>query len=369
LKPIQFLKTGEWMLNKLKVYFAKRDFMARRGEIYELLYSNLSESGSGKVATIRELFDAWAVRENKRGNSIALVFRSIVAKLEAGHTFSGAIGPFIPAEEGWIMDAGEASGRLVEALKSAHIQCRSGNEIKSIVAAAVAEPAMSVLSISLTAWFCGTSLWPEVLKVVDLQFWPAWATPLVKFEIAFAQHWQIMAVIAFLAWLYIWSMPRWTGRVRSVFDAVPPWSIYRDRQSAAFLGVLGGLLSSGMELDAAMARIEKASDPWLQWHIQKIRVRLSATGANPLKALDDGLFSAAIMDFIEDASRTRSFDAAITHLGTDAMPLIIRKVKTMAAVAGTVLTLLTGLVFLYQVAVQQSGVTQATNNFTRSAMK
>jgi len=82
------------MLNKLKVYFAKRDFMARRGEIYELLYANLSESGSGKVATIRELFDAWAVRENKRGNAIALVFRSIVAKLEAGHTFSGAIGPF-----------------------------------------------------------------------------------------------------------------------------------------------------------------------------------------------------------------------------------------------------------------------------------
>lgn len=356
-------------MNSLNVYLAKRTFMARRGEIYELLYSNLSESGSGRISTMRELFESWAARENKRGNAIALVFRSMVTKLDEGQSFSTAIAAFIPVEEALILDAGEASGRLVEALHSAQIQCKSGNEIKSLVATAVAEPAMSMVSISLTAWFCGSSLWPEVLKVVDIKFWPAWAVPLVKFEMAFAQHWQITAVIVFIGWLYMWSMPRWTGRIRSIFDAIPPWSIYRDRQSAAFLGVLGGLLSSGMELDAAMGRIEKASEPWLKWHIQKIRTRLSATGANPLKALDDGLFSASIMDFIEDASRTRSFDSAITHLGTDAMPLIIRKVKAMAAVAGTVLTLLTGFVFLYQVAVQQSGVTQATNNFTRSAMK
>jgi type II secretory pathway component PulF len=357
------------MYKKIRIYGAKKAFMAKRSEIYELLSANLSEAGSAKSATIKELFDAWATREHKRGQAIALVHRSIAARLAAGQPFSGAMAPFIPVDEQLILDAGEASGRLAGALKSAQMQCKSGQEIQSLVAAAVAEPAMSALSIGLTAWFCGNSLWPEILKVVDIQYWPGWTLPLVQFELAFAKHWQVLGLLGLVVWLYFWSMPRWTGRVRSLFDAVPPWSIYRDRQAAAFLGVLGGLLTSGMELDHAMARIEKHAQPWMKWHVRSIRQRLSSAGDHPLKALDGGLFSASIMDFIEDASRTRSFDAAITHLGTDAMPIIVRKVKVLAAVSGTVLTLLTGVVFLYQVAVQQSGVTQATNNFVRSAMK
>lgn len=353
----------------LNVFLGKRAFMAQRGEIYELLQSNLGESGSGKVATIKELFESWANRENTRKNAVGLIYRSIVNRLEGGHTFARAIAPFIPKEESLIIDAGEASGHLVEALQSAQSQSKAGAEIQSLVTAAIAEPAMSVLSIGLTGYFCGSSLWPEMLRVVDIQYWPSWCLPLVQTEMAFAKHWQVLGVVVLLMGLYVWSIPRWTGHVRSLFDKVPPWSIYRDRQSAAFLGVLGGLLSSGMELDAAMQRIEGASDPWLRWHIKQIRARMAVRGANPLKALDGGLFSLSIMDFIEDAARTRSFDGAITHLSSDAMPMIIGKVKTMAAVAGTVMTILTGMVFIYQVAVQQSGVTQATSNFTRSSMK
>ena len=353
----------------IQVFLGKRAFMAQRSDIYELLQSNLGESGSGKVATIKELFDSWANRENTRKNSVGLIYRSIVNRLDGGHNFARAISPFIPKEESLIIDAGEASGRLVEALKSAQAQCKAGTEIQSLVTAAITEPAMSVLSIGLTGYFCGTSLWPEMLRVVDVQYWPSWCLPLVRAEMAFAQHWQMLGVMVLLMVLYLWSIPRWTGHVRSLFDKIPPWSIYRDRQSAAFLGVLGGLLSSGMELDAAMERIEVASDPWLSWHIKSIRRRMSVRGSNPLKALDSGLFSLSIMDFIEDAARTRSFDGAITHLSNDAMPLIIAKVKTMAAVAGAAMTILTGAVFIYQVAVQQSGVTQATSNFTRASMK
>lgn len=356
-------------MNPITIYFAKKAFSDQREDVYALLQSNLSEAGSGRVATIRELFDAWAVRENKRGGSIGLVYRSIATRLEEGHTFANALGPFIPVEEALIIEAGEAAGRLTQGLKSAQTQCNAGSQIKSMVAAAIAEPALSAVSIGLTGWFCGSALWPEMIKVVDLKYWPGWTLPLVSFEMAFAKHWQISGLLIFVVVAYLWSMPRWTGRIRSLFDKVPPWSVYRDQQSAAFLGVLGGLLSSGMEMDAAMGRIENSARPWLRWHIQKIRVRLASTGANPMGALDNGLFSHAIMDFIEDASRTRSFDEAITHLSTDAMPMIIRKVKVMTAVAGTVLTLMTGSVFLYQVAVQQVGVTEATNNFQRANMK
>ena len=46
--------------------------------------------------------------------------------------------------------------------------------------------------------------------------------------------------------------------------------------------------------------------------------------------------------------------------------MIVQRVKTMATVTGTVFSLLTGMVFMYQVAVQQSGVTEATNRYMQS---
>ena len=357
------------MLKNIQIYIAKREFMSTRGDIYEMIEANFSEGGSGRVSTIREIFDAWATRESSRKNSIALVHRSIVKRLDAGYTFSKAITPFIPKEEALIIEAGEASGRLVEALKSVAQQKAATSEIGSIAAAAVAEPAMGALSIFGTSWFCGSMLWPELLRVVDEKYWPAWAIPLVHFEMNVARYWQLSACLLLLAWLYWWSMPRWTGISRKFFDSIPPWSIYRDRQSAAFIGVLGGLLASGMEMDSALARIERGASPWMAWHVQNIRKRYAVSGANPMRAFNTGLFSTAIIDLIEDASRNRSFDGTLIHMSAEALPIIVRRVRAMAMATGMVLTLLTGMVFMYQVAVQQSGVNSAMNNFSQAQQK
>lgn len=354
------------MFHWLKIFLAKKEFMAARGDIYELLENNFSESGSRKVSTIREIFLSWASREASRNNHIYLAHKAIAHRLENGMSFSRAIEPFIPREESLIIEAGEAAGRLAGAFRSAQLQNKASREINSLVGAALAEPAMSVVSILATGWFCGASLWPEVLKVVKEELWPAWAIPLLRFEIGLASHWQLVPCVFLIAWLYWWSIPRWTGPVRMLFDTIPPWSIYRDRQAAALLGVLGGLLSSGMELDAALARVENKSDPWLAWHVAKIRRKLAVAGANPLTALNTGLFASRIMDLIEDASRNRSFDSSLTHLGTDALPIIIKRVKALTVVTAAVLSLFTGMFFVYQVAVQQIGVTEATNNFMKT---
>ena len=357
------------MLKNIQIFIAKREFLNARGEIYEMIEANFSESGSGRVSTIREIFDAWATRESSRNNSIALVHRSIVKRLDTGYTFSKAISPFIPKEESLIIEAGEASGRLVEALKSVAQQKAASSEIGSIAAAAVAEPAMAALSIFGTSWFCGSMLWPELLRVVDEKYWPSWALPLLHFEMNVARYWQFSACLVLLAWLYWWSMPRWTGISRKLFDKIPPWSIYRDRQSAAFIGVLGGLLSSGMEMDNALARIERGASPWMAWHIHTIRKKYATSGANPMRAFDTGLFSTTIIDLIEDASRNRTFDGTLIHLSAEALPIIVRRVRAMAMATGTVLSLFTGMVFMYQVAVQQSGVNSAMNNFSQAQQK
>lgn len=101
----------------------------------------------------------------------------------------------------------------------------------------------------------------------------------------------------------------------------------------------------------------------------RIRAKLSTAGSNPLSSLNTGLFSQKMQDLIEDAARNRSFDETLAHLGTDAMPLIVARVRKMALVTGAVLALITGVMFLYQIGVQQMGVNEATGNFIRTQMK
>lgn len=350
--------------NKIGIFFAKREFLAKRGDMYAELRANFTESGSGKVSTTLEVFNRWAARSNSRRESVGLAYRQIALRLEKGASFSEAIGPYIPKMEALIIEAGDASGRLPQALEAAELQKYAGSEIGGMVTAAMAEPAMSVATILATGYFCGLSLWPEMLRVVDEKFWPKWALPMIHWEIGLAKHWQYLALVFVVAGFYLWSIPYWTGTIRSYFDKVPPWSIYRDRQAAALLGVLGGLLSSGMELDAALARIQRSVEPWLAWHISKIRHQLVFSGANPMKAFNTGLFSLGFLDLIEDAASNRSFDDTLVHISSTALPIILKRVKVMVASTAAVMSLLTGILFAYQIGVQQSGVNDAMQSFS-----
>jgi type II secretory pathway component PulF len=357
------------MYDQIDTFFAKRSFLANRGDLYEMIAANFAEGGSGRVSTMREIFKAWEIREAARKNSIALIHRFIVKRLDDGMSFSKAISPFIPKEEVLVIEAGEASGRLVDALQSSIAQKKAGAEINSITTAALSEPAMGAVTIFGTSWFCGSLLWPQLLSVVHEEHWPGWALPLIYFDVFIARYWQIVIGVFLLAFLYIWSLPRWTGATRSFFDKIPPWSVYRDRQSASFIGVLGGLLAAGMETDKALQRIERGSSSWMSWHIHRIRRRYAVSGANPMRAFNTGLFSMSIIDLIEDAARNRSFEDTLIHMSSEALPIIVGKVRSMAIATGMVLSVFTGLIFMYQIAVQQSGVNSAVDSFSQSQQK
>jgi type II secretory pathway component PulF len=354
------------MLSQIELFFAKREFLARRGEVYDLIHANLEETGSRQVSTLRELFSRWEQRESKRGSSIALVYKSIIYRLNRGVSFSQALYSFIPIEEALIIEAGDASGNLLQALSSAKQQFNSGKEINGIVAAAMAEPMMTMLSILATSFFCGSFLWPQLLAVIKEPFWPWWCLPLIHFEIAVVQYWQISLITVIVIIAYYVTIPRWTGYFRQWADHLPPWNLYRDRQAIACIGILAGLLSSGMELSAALDRVAQKSTPWMAWQLRKIKSRMLISGENTLRAFDSGLFSREFVDLIEDASRNRSFDVTLQYLGCEALPRVVQRVKTLAKTLATLLAIFFGAVFLYQMAVQQMGMNEAARNFSSS---
>jgi len=91
-----------------------------------------------------------------------------------------------------------------------------------------------------------------------------------------------------------------------------------------------------------------------------------SSGENTLRAFDSGLFSREFVDLIEDASRNRSFDLTLQYLGSEALPRVVQKVKTLAKTMAALMAIFFGLVFLYQMSVQQLGMNEAARNFSNS---
>ena len=348
------------MLDSVIIYFGKREFSANRLELYEDLIASLSAKGSAKTITIRDRFEIWYRRQMNEGNrGIAIVYKSIVNRLEAGEDFAKALSPFIPKSELMIIESGVSSGRIVDSLKSASEQKRATDEINSLVIEAFSKPASTVLSVIATSLFCGYSLWPEILTTVKLSFFSSWTKPLIYFEMFLAQHWSVLFIPFFITCAIYFTMDKWIGQTREAFDKIAPWSIYRDIQSVILLGVIGSLLQNGVEFDAALKRVQKTSSPWLHWQISKIRERIVSSGDSQIKCLMTGFFSKKIINIVEDASQNRAFDQTLIYVATESMPFVIKKIGTIVkSVSAASLGLAMSLI-MYQVAVQQIGINQA----------
>jgi type II secretory pathway component PulF len=77
--------------------------------------------------------------------------------------------------------------------------------------------------------------------------------------------------------LVSFSLPRWTGITRQMFENIIPYNIYRMWQGSAFLLSVASLMSSGVKLDDnALKRIANSASPYLQERVFAIARQLSS---------------------------------------------------------------------------------------------
>jgi type II secretory pathway component PulF len=342
---------------------ARSAFRKARSDIYETLFDKLHDTGSRRIETMTELFDAWATREEGRKQEVALVYRAIAQKLKTGAPFSAAIKNFVPAEESLLLDAGEASGRLPEALKACLTSQKAHDEMRGAVTGALMQPAFGFLGLIGSSALMGSMLWPELLNNFKPKYWPTWALVLVEAQVWMASHWPFVATLGLFVALYYYTLPRFTGRYRRYLDMVPPWSVYRDRTASGLLIILAGLIRAGLQVDESLERIAKGSTPYMRWHLLLIKRRIKAHGSDAIKAFDTGLFSQAILDRIEDAGRSRDMADTISVIGERSLHMIVKDVKQSAAVANSLLMLIVGVLFAWSLAAQVIGTQSASEKF------
>ncbi|KAA0178814.1 hypothetical protein FX016_23055 [Cupriavidus gilardii] len=357
------------MLTRIRMVIARQRFRAVRETLYRAIARDLESADSKTRPTDGQRFAEWEKRAAERGELVAHAHAAVRRRLQAdGKSLSDALEPLVPIEEVIMIDGGLAAGKLAQALHSVIAAKEATEKMNSIVQSAMTQPAVSGISIVGLSLLYGLMIWPPLMDAFPARYWDGWALPLVRAQIWFANHaWLTLMPLA-LTWLYWWTLPRWTGRIRVLVDRLPPWNAIRDRNAANLLSVLASLIQSGATIEAALARIQSRSTPYMQWHIAAMRRRLVLYGDDFLKVLDTGLLSRAILDQIADAASSRSFDKALEHMGSSALSDVIKIVKRTAWWANGVLVALAGSVFLYITAVQLIAVDQAGTRYSDSFM-
>jgi type II secretory pathway component PulF len=352
------------LLNSPVMYIGALSFRSRRRDVYESLLIMLDRAGRSSVRTVGEVFAEWAERERRRGDTVARVYAHVANN--AAHSLAEGLRPFIDNDEYLILVSGETGGDLLQALRALLENSKAQEEMSRATAGEFFLPVVGLLSLIGLSLMFGQELWPTFATVIPERFWPTYMAPCVYTQIWLRKHWEVLLVVPALWLLYVQTKSFWVGRLRSAFDHLPPWSVYRGRLAANTLCMLAALISSGMTVREAFVKITEGGDPYLRWHIRWILRRYDAAGENALPALRTSFFSRQMLDRVEDAASGRSFDEALMTVSTRSLTLVVRGLKVQAATAAGIVSVVVGVLFMYVTFCQVFGMQEATDRYVAS---
>jgi type II secretory pathway component PulF len=337
-----------------------------REDLYQSIIDKLDNTTAASMERLDQIFGMWSKRDHDRNDLRAMAMKHIHRCLLNGQSFADAIRPFVPRTEALIIQSGEVKGNLGEALKLAVRNMNDSDKMRGVVMGAISQPLMGFLSILALSIILGVFMWPDILKGVPLEFWPAWSHPAIHFQLWLGERWIWLGTLVIPVWLYMYTVGRWTGSTRHVFDSITPWSIYKSQNAAIFLSVLAALVESGKTVREALLLMRDNSNPYLAWRTSQIIRRYDAGGNEGIKALRTGFFNRQIMDRVEDAATNKSFGDTLRHVGTKASHTIFKAVQAQAAAANGIFLVAVGAAFIYTTAVIVFGMQEAVDALTRS---
>ncbi len=232
------------------------------------LYRKISTMLSNGLPLLKILDELWqrASHQGARPNEpLAIVLADCRHMVQNGRFLSDGLGRWIPPSEKMIILAGEQSGRLEVTLEVLIGVVRAQKEIKRVIVAGVAYPAVIFSLILAYLYIFGTSVIPQFARMVDPAGWRGAARSLYVMSLL-VQNWTlpVLGGAALLVAAVLLSMPRWRGNARVLADRFAPYSIYRLLVGSGFLMALSALQFAGVTVEKSLARLAGQAQPWLR---------------------------------------------------------------------------------------------------------
>lgn len=275
-KPIR--KNGlQSRLNRLSFNWKARE------EMYFHLATQISND-----ATLEAALESYAKRLKKRGRHLhQSMIENVARQLRNGKPLRQSISSLIPPDEVAILDGGDRSGKLAEAIESL---ISNHDRIDNVVAEykkALLSPLYNAAIVYVVLWVMGKYAISEIVASVPVSRVHGPARVLYSMTDFAQSPWMAVPPILFLAAvvaIYI-SLPRWTGKYRIYFDRYFPYAFYRDIEGYKWLSSFCVMLKSGM-VDTDIIRIQISSgSPWLKERLINVDRRMSRDGSSLSAAL------------------------------------------------------------------------------------
>lgn len=260
-KIIKFIFTGE---RKIAFYQRLKDGVNNNQTISQVL--EIMARFYGKHEAIEEIIVQKALEQRKRGASEMDILRE-----------------WISSEEQIIIRSGEQVGFGMAFDRCIKLEQKHA-EIRDIFKSEMSGPIVRLLLIIGIFVFIGKGILPELMAAAkhDVTAGNIFTYILYLIMLFVNSPWGLISLgglVGFII-LLIWSMPNWTGKLRTFFDKIPPWSGYRIMVGANWLSSISLMISSNMTIKTALEEtcsIAAKDNPWLY---ERIAAILSMYGPN-----------------------------------------------------------------------------------------
>lgn len=343
---------------KVRQFFGLLSFRRVRVDFYRRLADSIVFTEQLRQFLIAEY--AIATAKATKDTSAALAYSIMLRQLKTGKdiTLAQMLRIVMPKSDRLMLAAlnDVAEERRPQLLRKIATTIEFQAELRSIIKKAVLSPLMLFPGVLALAYVIATQSIPVVIKVAPESVWTPFNYAVRVFAGGFVNYGAFVLLGIVLATMLLsYQLPRWTGRIRAMFEQVhpnkalllfpvAPWIfplvLYRDFQAGLLLSSISIMLSTGKSLTECFIDMQKVGTPWVCWHINRIQSHLTKHPNDYQGAFSKGLLSPQLMARLSSRLRTSTdFSVALIEIGSDGTR-IKESVETSAALFNLILLVL-----------------------------
>jgi len=270
----------------------------------------------------------------KPDEPFAIVMREWQKNLERGMSFSDATRGWVPPDETLLVTSGNLSD-LVVALENVSRVVDGTQRIKRAMTSAIAYPLFLLILTFGIIMLVGVYLVPPLAEIAgDNIVWRGMAASLIWISEFSIKYWPVVLGIFIALVAIVWiSLPNWSGRLRTKFDKLPPWNVYKIQMSVGWLMSLSAMVAAGITMPDAMRMLADSSNKYLRSILDET-LHYIANGDNLGVALNNAGRDFPNTEIIGDLAiyaDMNGFDENLGRVANDYLEESVRKMESVSS--------------------------------------
>jgi type II secretory pathway component PulF len=263
--PVGWSPQSEWARGVARVLVRPNE----RAEVYELLADKVTAGHKLRDAVEQEAH--WMALDS-RWDMRAIMLRHVMERMDEGEPFHRAMSGYARDTEQLILSAMDTVRDYGGILRETSRSLTVAESIKAQYLKMATIPAIAVPAIAGILILLAVKLIPTLENSLPPEQWSGTAAILRGIANFMLTPWAPVSLLVVLALsaVSLFSLPRWTGRVRVWAERLPPWNAYKSMVGAEWLIMLGGMLASGHKLVESLEHMQQSARPWLRERVDAI---------------------------------------------------------------------------------------------------